>query len=62
MKEEGFDMGLFINSILCTIVCWLCINNFVFPISLFKFVLLEFFISTMHRVFVWVHKKINNFN
>lgn len=62
MKEESFSMGLLINSILCTIICWMCVNNFVFPISLIKFALLELFISTMHKVFVWVHKKIDNFN
>ena len=47
-----------LNSILCSFVCWIIVNYFVFEISIFKFVLLELFLTAMHSFFEWGHKKL----
>lgn len=59
--ESKIDFGMLMNSILCTFICWLIINNFVFPIGIIKFVLLELFLTTMHQLFSWAHLKISSF-
>jgi hypothetical protein len=47
-----------LNSILCSFVCWIIVNYFVFEISIFKFVILELLLTGMHSLFTWGHGKL----
>jgi hypothetical protein len=50
--------SMMLNSILCTVVCWIVVNYFVFEINIFKFAILELFLTGMHSLFTWGHTKL----
>lgn len=57
-KSKLSYWSLMLNSILCSFVCWIIVNYFVFEISIFKFVILELLLTGMHSLFTWGHGKL----
>jgi len=58
MSDKLSYWSMMLNSILCSFICWIIVNNFVFEISIFKFAFLEGFLTFMHLTFSWGHKKL----
>lgn len=58
MSDRLSYWSMMLNSILCSFLCWIIVNNFVFEISIFKFAILELFLTGMHAFFTWGHKKL----
>ena len=58
MSDKLSSWSMMLNSILCSFICWIVVNNFVFEISIFKFAILELFLTGMHALFTWGHTKL----